>query len=409
MDAQALITLPGDHVISIADWDALKKFLRLERGTWSWLQRDGLNEVARQVNLQWQNLNAEIEQQEAYRNHVSVVSGAVQTAFTTGPLVYSESPDGRRIEDIKDRLGPAAGSAAYAMSRSIAPLGAMSSGILIKGAIEYLFPALGPQEEVLTQWNTERRELRETAKKLVDRYDKTERGLVSRFNAMEEQAAVRLDELVKSRRRLIDDAIRGIIAQARDSQSKRAEAWAKFSHQIEVSIADIKNTEATYAEKLGLEAPVTYWKKKARLHKLKEAQHLRTLRFYFAGASVGILFVFYQAAVKLHDLVLIPTPVLIVVGAGLALFSALLLWVARILTRLYLSEHHLRTDSEERATMANAYLALTHRGSLESADKAIILQALFRPSVDGVVKDEGPPDLNAIVALSKIGMPGPPR
>lgn len=94
-----------------------------------------------------------------------------------------------------------------------------------------------------------------------------------------------------------------------------------------------------------------------------------------------------------------------VASAGLATVAGLILWIGRLLTRLYLSEHHLRKDAEERRIMTTTYLALMRKGAASDVDRQVILTALFRNSSDGIVKDDGAADLGLSALVSRIGMP----
>lgn len=51
-------------------------------------------------------------------------------------------------------------------------------------------------------------------------------------------------------------------------------------------------------------------------------------------------------------------------------------------------------DAKERRTMVMSYLALAHKGKADSEDRKIILEALFRPTEDGIVKDDASADPN---------------
>jgi Family of unknown function (DUF6161) len=82
--------------------------------------------------------------------------------------------------------------------------------------------------------------------------------------------------------------------------------------------------------------------------------------------------------------------------------STVAFWIGRLLTKLYLSEHHLRNDAEERATMTTTYLALTSEGAAADADRHIVLSAIFRATPDGIVKDDGPSDASVQGLLSKL-------
>lgn len=76
----------------------------------------------------------------------------------------------------------------------------------------------------------------------------------------------------------------------------------------------------------------------------------------------------------------------------MALTSLFAVWAVRLLVRMYLSHHHLANDANERVVMVQTYLSLTEGDKLTSDEhRKLILQALFRPATDGIVKDEGIP------------------
>jgi hypothetical protein len=70
--------------------------------------------------------------------------------------------------------------------------------------------------------------------------------------------------------------------------------------------------------------------------------------------------------------------------------------------RLWLSAHHLVIDAQERVVMIETYLALIKEGQLDEKERALVLTPLFRSSSDGIVKDEGAPDLSAAAFFSRF-------
>lgn len=96
----------------------------------------------------------------------------------------------------------------------------------------------------------------------------------------------------------------------------------------------------------------------------------------------------------------LPPGLYFIASAGLATLAGLVLWVGRLLTKLFLSQHHLRQDANERATMTTTYLALMTEGAASDVDRTIILNALFRNTSDGIIKEEGgmDPGLSAVLA-----------
>lgn len=152
----------------------------------------------------------------------------------------------------------------------------------------------------------------------------------------------------------------------------------------------LEEVETTFNEKLALQAPVAYWQDKATEH--KSQARWRTLEFVCGLVVVGGLLWF------LADRWLRPVleeaqgpdywPFL-VVFLGLA---GLLIWPIRILSRSLLSHMHLKTDAEERVTMANTYLSLLRSPEgLPEGDRRLILDALFRSASTGIVRDDAYP------------------
>ena len=71
--------------------------------------------------------------------------------------------------------------------------------------------------------------------------------------------------------------------------------------------------------------------------------------------------------------------------------SSLGVWVTRLVAKIFISNLHLRTDSHERTTMIQTYLALLREGNgPKDEERQLILQTLFRPSTTGFIKEDGP-------------------
>ena len=88
-----------------------------------------------------------------------------------------------------------------------------------------------------------------------------------------------------------------------------------------------------------------------------------------------------------------------------AAFFTCLLWYVRMQMKLFLSERHLALDARERTAFAQTYIGfLAEKDSSDEAagQRAAVYAALFRPSTDGIVKDEGGLDPSIAAALSKF-------
>lgn len=88
--------------------------------------------------------------------------------------------------------------------------------------------------------------------------------------------------------------------------------------------------------------------------------------------------------------------------AGLLLTSSLILWATRLQYGIFVSERHLSLDADEKKAFAETFMALTEGASVDPANETIVLASLFRPTQDGIIKDEpGGFDLSAAAVLAK--------
>lgn len=72
---------------------------------------------------------------------------------------------------------------------------------------------------------------------------------------------------------------------------------------------------------------------------------------------------------------------------------ALVFWGLRLLARSMQSHQHLAADAYERRTMIMTYLAMLRRGEqVSESHLGLILAGVFRPTSDGLVKEESGPN-----------------
>ena len=156
--------------------------------------------------------------------------------------------------------------------------------------------------------------------------------------------------------------------------------------------------KATYASEFALRAPVAYWRSRRNVHRFGAAVW-GVLSCLFV--SVLIIYLIPNAVEKFEDARwlanaknsgwIIYLPEIFQVGV----VAFLSLWVLRFFVR-QVSEHLARSEeASQRVTMAETFLALSSPGEgnpplVGDADRAVIVQALFRPSgVNGI--DDAPP------------------
>jgi hypothetical protein len=164
--------------------------------------------------------------------------------------------------------------------------------------------------------------------------------------------------------------------------------------QAQVKLYD---TRKQFTEFMNVAAAVEYWSEKRVEHERGESAYLKRTKWFgalfcFAAIAVPYLFIDYgfswlssRAGIgDFHEVAVF----YLLIGLYVFLLSTGL-WCLRILVKLYLSEHHLKSDAFERFTMVKTYLALHREDAVAAEDRTVVLSALFRTSHDGVVKEEG--------------------
>ncbi|MEN2787851.1 DUF6161 domain-containing protein [Sphingomonas qilianensis] len=393
-DAKVLkISLDGaNEELHFPSYSSLKRWIVTERERWDWLNptSSSANQFNIAINLQtnFDHLQQIIHNNEASQVPVSNNLDTIQEIYSSRRLIWSQSVVGDTIAMIIDQVGIEAAAFAAGLHMRIVNLGSATSAEQIKGAVLYSFPAGFDAELAAKRFALERANFRDAA----------------RAAARAHEAALAHAE---QRAMVIVERGKGIAAKA--FTAARA-SWRsdqqRFGEATETSIDAINAVRMTYQEFMKLKAPVEYWQAKSVEHKFAEKKAWRTLTSYFGIAIIALAVTFYAAvALLLSSTTKATSPIVaVIVSAGLAAISALIFWVGRILTKLYLSEHHLRYDASERAVMTETYLSLTETGAATESDRQIILGALFRSSSDGIVKDDGMPEIGLAAFLSKVGV-----
>lgn len=169
------------------------------------------------------------------------------------------------------------------------------------------------------------------------------------------------------------------------AQTKRSDAFEALVNEHKQAMETLRKT---FREEIALRAPADYWETKRKSH-LRMSWVTGALSFLaIGGAAAGLVWL-------IHDLVSKtpsgnqPDAWRIAMAVLVGVFA---LWGARLIVRMFLSHLHLLTDAAERVVMVKTYLSLLEGDRLvNKEDRQLILNALFRPATDGIVKDEGIP------------------
>lgn len=379
----------GRHVFR--SYEDLRKFVDQEREAWAWM-REASEPSGNQMRMleRIAQLRSEVDSAQAHGRPLAAMVSDLPAWYAPGSsnIVHRASRIGIDLLQIKDMIGHNPAAFAYSFSRGWANLGQVTSIPMLQAVLTLAHPGFASAAEAMERLKSER-----------ERYRSEIRRITREAAQAEENRAAALLEAFRTGRR---DVLRW--------GGKRAVRWRRYSTDQQArgaaAVDALHLVTKTYEERMALQAPSTYWRLKAKAHKRAEGQAALSLAVFFALAIGGLSFGFYETARYFLALPTDPrSSVYFVASAGLATIAGLILWIGRLLSRLYLSEHHLRKDAEERRIMTTTYLALMRKAGVGEADRSTILAALFRSSSDGIVKDDGAGDIGISSLVSRFGLP----
>lgn len=164
----------------------------------------------------------------------------------------------------------------------------------------------------------------------------------------------------------------------------------------------LENYETAAKDKLELRTAVTYWYEKSKRHQYTSYAVLCFLGSTLCGFAwlVWNSFCYYLDNYNLlmenkEKFAFLDGHIkYLLLGASFTLF----VWMVRVFLKVWLSQVHMRNDASERVVMVQTYLALMADGAVQNnEDRSVVINALFRSTSDGIVKDDGMP--NPIIEL----------
>ena len=380
----------GDNGGRLAPTDhgELIRWIQTEQNFWIWIQqrnfgnhenfqREALSQINEALNCAQQSQQHIQSNPQHSQQQLEVSRDRIQQAFQQRKLPHSSTPLAKRVDAYRMDAGEQAAS--YFLAININP----TNGQPQFQANEFL------------AW-------RGLFEGLQERFQMPQASAKGKKAAAEQS----FDQLRTKAEQLLGEKTEAYDALHRDYQSlaesirsasgSQASGFESAQDQRQTDFDQLRTAHEkamdalrkTFREELALRAPAEYWSTKRDGH-VKWAWVTGGLSFVgIGGAAAGLGW-------QIHEL-LNKTPAGTVPEswrlAVLALIGVFTVWALRLVVRMFLSHLHLLTDAGERVVMVQTYLSLLEGDHLTSKeDRQLILQALFRPTADGLVKDEGIP------------------
>lgn len=357
----------------------LQQWLDSEQNKWHWMsqiqetsnaptQFTQLRQTSAQYIQQW---STQLSDPALAQKSIDVLKAQLESGVNSQSLWLSSSPTGAFILRLKeDRRDLVAAGAYLALGGAYSPHHHQSlHPLFLEGIVEgFLY-----KREI--DWTASAH--REALEKLKQQYSKNLTDQKRKFQEIEKtnlELNSKFDESLVAKEKLLDGL--------------HVEQGEEFRKLIEKHEANLKAIENAYDQKLALWKPVEYWEARGRSHNEK------TTKFAIASGTMGVVILIALGWLAYEIFLnVLPNekPQMWQVGVfSVAAFFGI--WLERILVRLFVSNIHLATDAEERVTMLQTYLSIIREGSeFAPEDKKLILERLFHPAADGLVKDDAAP------------------
>ncbi len=380
--------VPG-IVHTFVEYEDFRNFLDLEIQRWQWLNDSEIqgkvpnNPFASIVNS-WRHVSGQLP---AYQSRPANYQNAIKSMLTghilNNGIPISGTPKFSALEQMKDADKLTAAFAVAFQMNHMQPTGRFEH---FAAAFEFLTMANGLTSKSVSATN----------KVVSDLLAKQS----AQFSVLADDTYKQRNVFEKERQRTRRFLTRTVAAHNNSFRSRQTEQ----SNQFEATLQRLSDVEAAYRQHMKLKAPVEYWSDKAKQHKTRATTYRKYLAWFAAlggAALIGGLFCLSEHAISVASQDK-PSAVYFILATIGVVCSTIVFWVARILTRLFLSEHHLAIDAEERSTMVQTFLALTLDGKVSDAERTLVLASLFRPTADGIVKDDGAPDISPASMISRV-------
>jgi Family of unknown function (DUF6161) len=364
-----------DHSKKFLTYESFFNWLDEEKLKWQWVYQTQTGNNLIGINQVFESIRQQVVNTQINSQPISQISNFVSPCYqASGWLRHSEGVFAKSLERIRQRHGDNAAAFVFAFSKQQVTLANVSEPSQLAACLLFALPELDRPDAIAKRLELERKNYRS--------------GISIQLDKLDEASSVR-DKNFKSH---LASARRIAIRQLRRTRKIDKEFRISSDQNSDNAINSIFAVEETFRKKMELQAPVQYWKDKAIKHEQNADGAVERLLYYFPLAAIIFAISFWQASKLLLSADNIHQSIYVIVAAGLGSLAALIFWIGRLLTKLYLSQHHLMHS-------------LSHENAASEDDKKIILSALFRPTVDGLIKEEGPSDLSLAGFLSRFGIP----
>lgn len=364
----------------------INAWIQVEQTFWSWINRNGGNhdqgikQALAQLNQAVNNVQQAPQHKDSnpqhYQQLILSIQNLLQDVFVQRKLPHSSTTPAKRIEAYRKDAGDVAASFFASVfvppqqGHQFQPQELPAWRGLIEGLVERFNLASAPQKSRKQAAEQSFEQLRVKAEQLLGEKTTT------------------YDALHRDYGSLADEIRTAAETQTTQFDTAQTQREGDFDKLVNEHKQEMENLRKTFREEIALRAPAEYWETKREGHVLM-ARITGGLSFLGIGGAAALLSWFVHDLLRNTPPNTAPETWRVAVMVLIGLFT---IWGVRLFVRMFLSHLHLTTDAAERVVMVRTYLSLLEGDRLASKeDRQLILQSLFRPASDGIVKDEDLP------------------
>jgi hypothetical protein len=352
---------------TFANHEDLERFVQAEREQWQWLQQGDKDELRKSILPLFEGVQNALPGAKASGDYAKVRE-ELGIAFQNRRLPLTGSPSAVLLSQLAKKYGPRTAR------------GALEWFMGVEGSDAVKAPDQGDMGRTFAVLH--KHSPTEEHKKACDElYAQTGQAL-ERINAQGKDALAQLESLHTSKRVELDD-LRRVVEE-------------KFAQ-----------LEQKYREIQELKEPAAYWKEEGDRYSSSSNMYFWAAIVLIVAATLALTYWSYKAASAASSLTgatpsfwsLFPFYFPIVVAA------LAVVWIIRVLLRLFVTHRHLATDAHERITLAKTFLAMRERDEIKPEVMEIVAQQLFRQAGTGLVKGDDMPKPIVTKVLEMSGKP----
>jgi Family of unknown function (DUF6161) len=396
------INIDAKTTLSFEGPEELSEFCNKELSSWDCLKNSDYNHNGRAYDQIRSPVERVSQVITSYRqspqdshliNQLRSSAATLSNNFSEGHLVYSQTPLGKFIQSLAlDDYNVAAAVYIFATRGRNENINFTKTSGLAFGHLSHFYAGISKRSANASVESIQAKSAEFS--KIVLEADARSTELIEAINSRVTGFEKRSVEVAKQIATNVKTARRLFVRSRSELTSENAGTLSNIIGETRKEIDEFKDF---IKKQIALQGPTDYWEAKRWWHRLSTGLTGLAFLVYLGACGWLISSTFWSRYESLFDFLDQWREAGIGAVALIGGILAVALMLARVLYRLFASQLHLWNDASERVTMIQTYLALAEKGHAKEEFLGALLNRLFTPATDGIVRDDlgsiGPIDL----------------